>query len=115
MLQTYTVFIRYLALSARGRLQVHVPGCIRLGAGEAAMLGILSAGQYSLRAHDERRLRRSLRALTGDRDDESLVLAVQEVARMLQACGLALPERQPCCVKRQTCTPGPAAGRMRLN
>jgi hypothetical protein len=92
-LQIYVIFIKYLAMTSRRRLQVHVPGCLCMGSDEAAALAIIAAGQRSLRSRDERGLRAALRDLTQARADESLVLVVQGVARLLDASGIALPSR----------------------
>ncbi len=93
MLQTYAVFIKYLAMASPRRLQVHVPGCICVASDEAAALAILAAGQRSLHDRSEIALRRALGDLIGERQDESLILVVQGVADLLSACGLELPDR----------------------
>lgn len=92
-LQTYVIFIRYLALSSRHRLQVHVPGCPCVGTDEAAALAIVAAAQGSLRGGGETGLRTALRDLTGAGPDETLVFVAQGLARLLVASGLAVPDR----------------------
>lgn len=94
-LQTHLIFVKYVAMTAERRLQVHVPGCICLGSDEAAALAVVAAAQQSIRDRDEGGLRQALRELTGPRADESLILVAQALARLLDASGLVLPSREP--------------------
>ena len=94
-LQTYVIFIRYLALSSRRRLQVHVPGCPCVGTDEAAALAIIAAAlsKARCRAGGETGLRTALLDLTEAGPDETLVFVAQGLARLLDASGLAVPDR----------------------
>ena len=92
LLQSYTVFIRYLALVSRQRLRVHVPGCPCVARDERGALAVVAAAQRSLHGRDERDLRRAMRDLTGG-SDEAIVLVAQGLARLLDAAGLAIPSR----------------------
>ena len=94
-LQAYAIFLKYLAASCKRRLQVHLPGCICVGADEACVLDIITAAQQSIHGLDETGLRATLCELTEAQPSESLVLMAQGVARLLDAGGVALPDRSP--------------------
>lgn len=94
LLQSYVVFIKYLALASRRRLQVHTPGCLCVGADELRALQVIASAQRSLRSRDERSLRAALGELTGRGPDESILLVAQGLARLLDAVGVALPSRR---------------------
>jgi hypothetical protein len=93
-LQAYTIFVKYLAMAARRRLQVHVPGCLCVGPDEAATVALIAAGQRSLRDRDETELRIALADNTALRADEPLVQVVRRIARLLAVNGLTLPDRR---------------------
>jgi hypothetical protein len=94
-LQTYAFFIKYLAAACQRRLQVHLPGCICVGADEAGVLEIIATAQRSIHDLDETGLRVVLREFIETPPSETLILMAQGVARLLDASALALPSRSP--------------------
>jgi len=90
-LQAYGVFIKYVAMTSRQRLGVHVPGCPCVGGDEAAVVSVIAAAQSSLHDLDEAPLRARLGGLVGREPDGALLFAAQSIARLLAASGLTLP------------------------
>lgn len=108
-LQAYVAFVKYLAMTARRRLQVHTPGCPYVGDDELAIVDVIASAQASLQDCDERTLREHLAELIDRPADESLLFVAQSIARLLQAGGLALsptlPQSEPPTASRAPARP----------
>lgn len=93
VLQAYGIFVKYAAMTARKRLQVHAPGCPCVGHDELAVVAVLAAAQRAQDDADAQPLRERLEILTGRSADESLLQVACSIARLLEATGLRLPLR----------------------
>jgi hypothetical protein len=89
VLQAYSIFVKYVAMTSRRRLQVHAPGCPCVGPDERALMAVLAAAQRSLEDLDEEPLHSRLWALIGRRD-ESLLQVAQRIGQLLRLSGLVL-------------------------
>ena len=90
-LQSYVVLVKYIGMTGRRRLQVHVPGCPCVSLDETAIVGVVAAAQHSLREGNDALLKMRLRFLLESEPKEVFLFAAQAVATILDACGHALP------------------------
>ncbi len=90
-LQSYVVLVKYIGMTGRRRLRVHVPGCACVSLDETAIVGVVAAAQHSLRDGDDALLKMRLRFLLETEPKEVFLFAAQAVATILDACGHALP------------------------
>ena len=89
-LQAYGVFIKYIAMIARQRLRVHVPGCACVGEDEIAVLNVISTAQTSLETRSDAPLRTHLIRVTGRNPDDALIFVAQSIANLLATSGINL-------------------------
>lgn len=90
-LQAYFALVKFIGMSGRRRLRVHVPGCPRVSHDERTIVGIVAAAQGSTRGPEETLLGMRLRFLVQGEPHQSLLCAAQEVARVFAANGYILP------------------------
>jgi hypothetical protein len=92
-LTAYLALVRYIGLTGRRRLRVHVPGCPCVSTDEKAIVGVVAAAQDSLCGAGEGLLKMRLRFLVEGEPHAAFILAAQTVARALKANGQSLPSR----------------------
>lgn len=92
-LTAYLALVRYIGLTGRRRLQVHVPGCPCVSTDEKAIVGVVAAAQDSLAGAGEDLLKMRLRFLVEGEPHPAFILAAQTVAQALKLNGQRLPLR----------------------
>jgi hypothetical protein len=92
-LTAYLALVRYIGMTGRRRLRVHVPGCPCVSVDEKAIVGVVAAAQDSLKGAGEGLLKMRLKFLVEGEPHPAFILAAQTVAQALKLNGQSLPLR----------------------
>jgi len=92
-LAAYFALVRYIGMTGRRRLQVHLPGCPCVSVDETAVVGVIAAAQHPGCGSGETLLGMRMRFLVGGEPHEAFLSAARAVAGVLAASGHIPPLR----------------------